>query len=184
MPLKDEEKKKYNCEYYLKNNGYLIKYHKKYYLEHKEEILNRVKNYVQANKDKISFKKKVKYKQDYFMNPEKYKKRSKIWLRENPWYSALKRRIGIQHLKERTPKWADMEKIKAYYEEARFLTKTTGKRYTVDHIVPLCGETVCGLHVENNLQIMLGSDNFKKRNYFDFTRPTAPTSPSGIGLKP
>lgn len=61
---------------------------------------------------------------------------------------------------QRVPPWADIEKIKAIYQEA----KRTGM--TVDHIIPLRGQTVSGLHVENNLQLLPGSVNYSKGNKF------------------
>lgn len=57
-----------------------------------------------------------------------------------------------------TPLWADLDAISAVYEEASRLGMT------VDHIVPLKGKNVCGLHIENNLQLLSRSDNARKSN--------------------
>lgn len=66
-----------------------------------------------------------------------------------------------------TPVWADMEKIASIYRIAAELTERTGTPYHVDHIVPINGRLVCGLHCEANLQILEGSENARKRNAFD-----------------
>lgn len=63
-----------------------------------------------------------------------------------------------------TPKWADLKAISRVYAEARRLTKETGIQHQVDHTVPLNGETVRGLHVVENLQILPASDNSRKGN--------------------
>lgn len=60
---------------------------------------------------------------------------------------------------DRTPSWANLTKIKEIYAKCP-------EGYHVDHIVPLQGELVSGLHVEYNLQYLTAEDNIKKSNNF------------------
>jgi hypothetical protein len=60
--------------------------------------------------------------------------------------------------------WANQEAIAAFYAKAALLTRTTGRTHVVDHIVPLKGRTVSGLHVENNLRIVERFENARKAN--------------------
>ena len=61
---------------------------------------------------------------------------------------------------DRVPLWADLEKIKELYRKCP-------EGYHVDHIIPLQGKLVSGLHVETNLQYLLATDNLHKSNTFD-----------------
>lgn len=67
----------------------------------------------------------------------------------------------------RRPPWADAAAIQAIYAEARRLTQETGVPHDVDHIIPLQGDYVTGLHVETNLQVIARSENNRKRNRFN-----------------
>ena len=62
--------------------------------------------------------------------------------------------------KSATPSWANLDKIKEIYNNC-----ATGNH--IDHIIPLRGDLVCGLHVENNMREIPAYDNILKSNYFD-----------------
>lgn len=68
-----------------------------------------------------------------------------------------------------TPRWSDIKEITAIYNNCP-------KGYHVDHIVPLNGELVCGLHVEHNLQYLTSEDNLRKGNRFDMDNYVHKTS--------
>lgn len=61
------------------------------------------------------------------------------------------------------------EFTKFVYTEAHELrkmrNKATGIEWHVDHIVPLVGKSVCGLHVWNNFAVIPKVDNLRKGNY-------------------
>ena len=68
---------------------------------------------------------------------------------------------------QRTPPWLTKDHetlIAQFYEEARRLSDLSGVNVQVDHIVPLQGETVSGLHVPWNLILITQSENARKHN--------------------
>ena len=88
----------------------------------------------------------------------------RVWSRENaPGINARVAKRRAAKLRA-TPAWADQEKIKAIYAEARRLTKETGIRHEVDHIYPLQSDMVCGLHCEANLRVVTEFENIQKLN--------------------
>jgi hypothetical protein len=81
-------------------------------------------------------------------------------------YEAKRRSTKLQ----RTPKWLtnnDIKVIKGFYSIAAMLTRENKEPWHVDHIIPLQGELVSGLHVLNNLQLMRGIDNISKNNKYE-----------------
>jgi hypothetical protein len=75
--------------------------------------------------------------------------------------------------------WANVEAIAALYARAALLTRTTGRSHVVDHIIPLKGRMVSGLHVENNLRIIERSENARKSNKWESLGWERPGSLSG-----
>jgi len=114
------------------------------------------KAWAKANKDKIdSISKRAREK-----NYELCLERSRNWRRKNLEYDAYRRSLYVQQKRNAIPPWADKLKIKEIY-----LSCPEG--YHVDHIIPLRGKFVCGLHVETNLQHLPAQDNIRKRNNYD-----------------
>ena len=56
--------------------------------------------------------------------------------------------------------------IKEVYELAQLRTKLFGFSWHVDHIIPLKGKLVSGLHVIENLQVIPGIENIIKKNSY------------------
>ena len=109
------------------------------------------------------------------LNPEKANERSRKWRLANPvkalssttkWRTnnpeIYRKIVRIQQAARRAcmPKWADRAAIKSIYDNCP-------PGYQVDHIIPIKGKSVCGLHVEYNLQYLTASQNFKKSNHFE-----------------
>jgi len=89
------------------------------------------------------------------------------WKKDNPGYVCHINNIRYVNKKQRMPSWADPKAIRKIYEDCAALNEKHGPRsYHVDHIIPLQGKTVSGLHVENNLQILKASDNLAKSNNY------------------
>jgi 5-methylcytosine-specific restriction endonuclease McrA len=69
----------------------------------------------------------------------------------------------------REPIWLTLEQkleIECFYYKAMRYEEETGIKHHVDHIVPLQGNNVCGLHVPWNLQVIPASDNLSKGNRY------------------
>jgi hypothetical protein len=100
---------------------------------------------------------------------EQVRKAKANWRKRNPLWVSQRNLYRKAQVKRATPKWltdAQWGEIDAFYNEARRLTAETGVDYTVDHIVPICGKTVSGLHVPWNMQVATADDNFAKSNRF------------------
>lgn len=109
---------------------------------------------------------KVRNKNWYDKNTEHHNS----WMREyskknRGMYNARDARRRASEL-QATPSWADHEQISRIYKLRKKVSDKTGVIHHVDHIIPLQGKNVCGLHVENNLAIVPAKMNLEKGNKY------------------
>jgi hypothetical protein len=99
--------------------------------------------------------------------PEDIIKYRKTWKAANPELVMANSKHRRSKHKQATPKWLTQEhkaQIKQFYLDAMLVSKVTGVPYAVDHIVPLRGELVSGLHVPWNVAVITREENSKKSN--------------------
>lgn len=119
-----------------------ICYNKEYRIKNKKILRKKAKEYRLNNKEKIN-----ECKRRYRAKTGKHKK-------------AVAARKALKRAS--MPKWICKKEILNIY-------KNCPKGMTVDHIIPLKNDLVCGLHVPSNLRYLSVSDNCKKWNKFDGT---------------
>lgn len=89
------------------------------------------------------------------------------WKRDNKARVTASTRDRQARQLNATPAWADAHKIRCFYYVAEALSNMWGEPFHVDHIIPLRGKTVCGLHVPENLRVIPAKENQSKGNKFD-----------------
>ena len=118
------------------------------------------RRYYEKNKELVKARASARPKEEVNQYKKKYKE-------ENPeLYKALTSVRKRRH-RNATPKWITPEQklaMRTLYLKAQELTKMTGERYVVDHIIPLISPDVCGLHVPWNLRVITQEENLKKSN--------------------
>lgn len=127
---------------------------REYYEKNREAVIAAAQ--ARPDEDKRRYKKNHK-----IANPDMYREL----------VSLRRRRFRLA-----TPKWLTAEhkmEIRLKYRLAIELSRRTGIRHAVDHIVPLQGEEVCGLHVPWNLEVITQEENLKKYNRL--VDPAGPT---------
>lgn len=138
-------------EYRKNNKDRMKKLNAEWYQLNKEKQLQYYRDYHEANKEKRRLQ-GLKHYQD----------NKALYL----CYSRTRKAA----LKQRTPEWLTDEmydQLKQIYIQCKEISDSTGILHHVDHIVPLFGDSVSGLHVPWNLQIITAKENLSKSNKFN-----------------
>ena len=142
----------------------------KYYEEHRDEFKQRSEKHYNANREQLikntieyhkSHPEVVKRAFDKYNKTEKARARFLRYQKKHPKRALAKTRKRELAKIHRTPSWSDYNKIRKFYESCP-------EGMVVDHIVPLQGKNVSGLHIETNLQYLTPEVNLRKGNKFNF----------------
>jgi hypothetical protein len=158
---------------------------REYYLKNKERLLEINKAWVEANIESVRAARKLRFSKLSDEVKEAYNAKARIRYHKKKEWNANRKRVyksATKHLTnasaskrraallQRIPIWQtefDELKIKCIYSVAAMLSKVNNEPWTVDHIIPLQGKIVSGLHVPSNLQLMRARENEAKRNKYE-----------------
>lgn len=127
-----------------------------WYQQNTERALYTRRQYYQHNKERAL----ERQRQWEMQNIAYVREWQRKYQRENRQHSA-KRRASFR---QAVPQWYDHDAVALIYKQRQELEEQTNIPYHVDHIVPLNGERVCGLHWSENLQVLPASENIRKSN--------------------
>jgi hypothetical protein len=141
----------------------------KYVKNHPEIVAAKQRRWRANHLDEVRIKDRIEAKAYRDANKELIKTRKKIYAQNNKNIinAAVAKRKAAKL--QRIPKWTselDVWMIKEIYDLAMLRTKLTGVVWHVDHIIPLQGEIVSGLHTPFNMQVIPAIENIKKGNTY------------------
>lgn len=177
--LTDEEKKARRKQQlravYQKNKEKILERCHARYAAKRDEILARGRAWHAANKDRANARNLANYHKDrenrmaqrrtYIEeNREDIRRKSREYAKRKPEVLNANTRLRVARKLRATPLWANEFFIKEAYALAQLRGRLTGGVWHVDHVVPLKSHLVCGLHCEQNFQVIPSGVNQSKNN--------------------
>ena len=136
---------------------------KEWYERNKELTKERARAWALANPEK----KYAIHRKNREKDLENHNARNREWNKNNKPRKAALQAKRKSVILQRTPSWdPEAHLIVAKYQLANMLSQASGTPYHVDHIIPLQGKNVSGLHVFSNLRVIPGAENVKKSNKY------------------
>jgi len=136
---------------------------KEWYERNKELTKERARAWALANPEK----KKESVDKWRNNNLDQHNATNRKWNKNNKPRKAALQAKRKSVILQRTPSWdPEAHLIVAKYQLANILSQASGTPYHVDHIIPLQGKNVSGLHVFSNLRVIPGAENVKKSNKY------------------
>ena len=163
-------------KYYARNRKAILEDKVEYHAENRELVIGKMRNRYAANNEQYA-REKAEYRaanpektreisrRAYVNNIEIIKERQREYGQRNPHVLAHRNAKSRAAKMERTPPWFEADAVKAVYRLAA-AHRRNGRDVHVDHIIPLQGKLVSGLHCRANLQILDASENMSKQNNF------------------
>ena len=156
--------------YYEKNKESILQRDKERYETNRSKVIEQVATYRENNVEKLKLARQKYYLANIDTIKAKMKKYHQVY--KEKYRHVITANDAKRHAAElqRTPKWLsteDIAKIKSIYLESRKLTEETGVKHNVDHILPLQGKLVSGLHVPENLRVITETENIRKNNTYE-----------------
>lgn len=153
-------RKKYNAEYRALHKERLTIQRAEYYQANKERLDARNRGWAASHKEVIRTR-MAKWRKS---NRELANYRVELHRQNNKErYAEKARRRYAEKIGARTL-WSNAFFVSEIYHLAKLRTSMTGIKWTVDHIVPLTSQIVCGLHAHTNLRVIPSEENIKKHN--------------------
>ena len=131
--------------------------------ENKEHYEKKKREYLDKKDVQVAARKRAKKWREE--NPDLKRELDRKFHEENKSYRAINSSRHRARKRNAIPKWLtkeDFEKIRFIYDECDRISRETGIPQNVDHIVPLAGKYVNGLHVPNNLRIITAQENNRR----------------------